>query len=99
MNPYELINAIHKYKLENILPNISVALRIFLTIPVTVASAERSFSKLKLVKIFPRRTMLQDRMVSLTRLSIESELARKIDFSNVIKIFAHQKAKKAMLKQ
>ena len=50
MNPYELINAIHKYKLENILPNISVALRIFLTIPVTVASAERSFSKLKLVK-------------------------------------------------
>ena len=43
--------------------------------------------------------MSQDRMVSLARLSIESELARKIDFSNVIKIFAHQKARKAMLKQ
>ena len=99
MNPYELINAIHKYKLENILPNISVALRIFLTIPVTVASAERSFSKLKLVKNYLRCTMLQDRMVSLARLSIECELARKIDFSNVIKIFAHQKARKAMLKQ
>ena len=99
MNPYELINAIHKYKLENILPNISVALRIFLTVPVTVASAERSFSKLKLVKNYLRSTMSQDRMVSFARLSIESELARKIDFSNVIKLFAHQKARKAMLKQ
>ena len=47
MAPHELINAIHNYKLENILPNVSVALRIFLTIPFTVASAERSFSKLK----------------------------------------------------
>lgn len=31
-------------------PNICVLLRIFLTIPVTVASAERSFSKLKIIK-------------------------------------------------
>ena len=31
-------------------------------------------------------------------LSIESELARKIDFSNLIKAFVHQKARKAMLK-
>ena len=31
-------------------PNLSVALRILLTVPVTVASAERSFSKLKLLK-------------------------------------------------
>ena len=29
------------------------------------------------------------------RLSIESELARKIDFNKVIKAFAHQKARKA----
>ena len=32
-------------------PNVSIAYRILLTIPVTVASAERSFSKLKLLKI------------------------------------------------
>ncbi len=31
-------------------PNVSVAYRILLTVPVTVASAERSFSKLKLLK-------------------------------------------------
>jgi len=32
-------------------PNVCISLRIFLTIPATAASAERIFSKLKLVKI------------------------------------------------
>jgi hypothetical protein len=31
-------------------PNISIAYRILFTVPVIVASAERSFSKLKLLK-------------------------------------------------
>jgi len=43
-------------------PNVSIAYRILLTIPVTVASAERSFSKLKLLKNYLRSTMLQDRL-------------------------------------
>jgi 20S proteasome alpha/beta subunit len=47
---------------------------ILLTIPDTVASAERSFSKLKLVKNYLRSTMSQDRLVDLARLSIESEI-------------------------
>jgi hypothetical protein len=42
-------------------PNASIAYQIMLTIPVTVASAERSFSKLKLSKSYLRSVMLQDR--------------------------------------
>jgi len=56
-------------------PNVCVSLRILLTMPATVASAERSFSKLKLIKNLSRTTMKQDRLVDLARLSIESEIA------------------------
>jgi hypothetical protein len=43
-------------------PNISITYRILYTVPVTVASAERSFSKLKLLKNYLRSTMSQDRL-------------------------------------
>ena len=38
-------------------PNVYIAYRILLTIPVTIASVERSFSKLKLIKSYLRFTM------------------------------------------
>uniref|UniRef100_H3B0B3 DUF4371 domain-containing protein n=1 Tax=Latimeria chalumnae TaxID=7897 RepID=H3B0B3_LATCH len=51
---------------------------LFLTIPITVASAERSFSKLKLRKNY-LGTMGQERLRGLGMLSIENERARKIN--------------------
>lgn len=41
-------------------PNLAIALRIMLTIPFTSAGAERSFSKLKLIKTYLRSTMSQE---------------------------------------
>jgi hypothetical protein len=69
---------------HNRLSSIYVSLRILLTIPATVSSAKRSFSKLKLVTNYLRSTMSQDRLVGIVRLTIESEIARKIYFDNVI---------------
>ncbi len=43
----DLLTFLHERKLTEIYPNMWVALRIFATLPVTVAAAERSFSKLK----------------------------------------------------
>ena len=76
------------------IPDVVTAFKIFLTLPVTVASAERSFSKLKLIKSYLRSTMSQDRLSGLSILSIENERARKVDLSNIVKTFAEQNARR-----
>ena len=48
------------------------ALLLFLTLPVSVATAERSFSKLRLIKNYLRSTMSQGRLRALALLSIEA---------------------------
>ncbi|KAL4622082.1 hypothetical protein ACB092_06G271700 [Castanea dentata] len=60
-------------------PNACIAYRILLTIAVTVASAERSFSKLKLIKSYLRSTMSQERLSGLAILSIEKEMLAELE--------------------
>ena len=74
--------------------NVTIALRILLTLPVTVASGERSFSKLKIIKNYLRSTMTQDRLVWLSTISIEKEILDNIDITSIIKDFAELKARK-----
>ena len=64
----ELLNALAEYRLENIFPNFSVSLKVFLAAPATVASAERSFSKLKIIKNYFRSSMGHNRLTNLARL-------------------------------
>lgn len=73
---------------------ILTACYIFLSIPVSVATAERSFSKLKLIKNFLRNTMGQERLSGLSILSIENQIARKIDVSSIVSVFANNKSRK-----
>ena len=54
-------------------PNLSTALQIFCCLPATVASGERSFSKLKLIKNYLRSCMGQDRLYELAMLNIEAD--------------------------
>ena len=68
--------------------NVSVAYRIILTVPVTVASAERSFSKLKLLKNYLRSTMPQERLNGLAMCTIEKDILDTIDLNTVLNDFA-----------
>ena len=74
--------------------NVYIAYRILLTILVTVATAERSFSKLKLLKSYLKSTMLQDKLNELAILSIESKVLELSDYKTLINSFAAKKARK-----
>ncbi|KAL8461686.1 hypothetical protein ACS0TY_032973 [Phlomoides rotata] len=84
--------------MDGCFPNAYIAYKILLTIPVTVASAERSFSKLKLIKTFLRSTMSQDRLNGLAMLSIQKELTGQIDYSDVINVFAAKTVRRVVFK-
>ncbi|XP_025418417.1 zinc finger MYM-type protein 1-like [Sipha flava] len=73
---------------------ICTACMLFLTLPVTVASAERSFSKLKLIKNYLRSTMCEERLSGLGILSIENDRARQLNLKEIINNFAEKKARK-----
>ncbi len=89
-----LASAPEKENLQSVFPDVDIALRIFLTLPVTNASGERSFSKLSLVKNSIRSSMLQDRLNHLTLMSLESDILRSLDFSDIIKDFSFRKSRK-----
>jgi len=60
-----LLSSILKTRLDEVYPNAFIALRIMLNCPNTVASAEGSFSKLKVIKTFNRPHMTNSRLSSL----------------------------------
>lgn len=90
----DVLNYIFSANLDQIFPNSVIALRILNTLPVTVASGERSFSKLKIIKNYLRTTMTQDRLVGLSLLAIEKELVNTLEYDDMVEEFAKLKARK-----
>lgn len=95
-SPLELLTFIVSYG-EDVFPNFRVTLQILLTIAVSIASCERSFSKLKLILSYLRASMGQDRLSDLALMSVEREALEKVDFDDVINQFASVKARKIKL--
>jgi hypothetical protein len=96
MSAYEIL---HFVKDAYCYPNASIAYRVLLTIPVIVALAERSFSKLKLLRNCLRSTMLQERLNGLAMCSIEKDILDIIDLDSVLEDFASKKCPKTPFKK
>jgi len=93
----QFLQFIIKWDFVESLPYLTLTLRFFLTICVSVASCERSFSKMKLIKNYLRSTMSQSRLSDLAVLSIENEVTRQTDFDDVIDQFAAMKTRRHSL--
>lgn len=93
--PLEALSIV-KYSKE-CFPNVDIALRILLTIPVTSACAERSFSKLKLIKTYLRNKLCQENLSGLSIISIKKNISETINYDDIIDQFAAKKARKVIL--
>jgi hypothetical protein len=84
-------------KRHDYFPNATIAYRVLLTILVTVASTEHSFSKLKLLKSYLRSTMTQERLNALAVIAIESDTLQKIEYEDIIEDFIFKNTMRIML--
>ena len=71
--------------------NIYVLLEIFGVLPVSVASAERSFSTMKQIKTFLRNKTGDERLSSLALLTIHKEVTSQLDPEKIVDEFAKKK--------
>lgn len=83
--------------LKETFPNVETILRVFLTIPVSNATGERSFSALKRVKNYLRSGLSQEHLNSLSILYIESKALVDVNYDEVIDTFSTIKARKKFM--
>ena len=67
---------------------------LLMTIPVSVAKDERTFSRLKLVKTPLRSTMSDSRLESLLLMSCEKDITDNIDIEDLAKDWANLKTRR-----
>ena len=77
---------------RDVFPTLCIAYRLLLTIGYSIASYERSFSKLKLIKTCIRSYMVQKSLTSLALISIEREFLSADVKNEVVQIFSDRRA-------
>ena len=64
--------------------DVLTACLLFLTLPITVASAERSYSKHKLIKNYLRNSLSQDWLKNISILNIENKRIQELNIDKII---------------
>lgn len=94
----DMFKILKELNLCSTFPNLETALRIFLSIPISNCSGERSFSLLKRLKSKSRSTMDQDKLSNLAILCIESDVTDRLNYDDIIANFAEKKSRKMSVK-
>ena len=72
---------------KTILSEVYCLIQIFLSIPVTTATAEWTFSSLKWLKTFFRSTMTQPRLNTFMLMYVHRDLTESMDLTYIAKSF------------
>ena len=91
MAPQDVLTFLVQQKHLDNVPKASIALLVVLTLPVSVASAERSSFMLRFIKTFGRFERLQNRLDALAR-SLEPGYASALNMAELSTKFAKKKA-------
>ncbi|KAF4679972.1 hypothetical protein FOZ60_014264, partial [Perkinsus olseni] len=73
---------------------LTLLLRLYSTIPVGVASAERAFSRMSFIKNKFRSTTSQERLNGLSLIAIENDVANSLSYGDLLRDFAEKKARR-----
>jgi len=95
-NPVAQLKFIKDMQIPHAFQNVETCLQIFLTMPITNCSSERSFFSLKRIKNRLRSTLSQENIDALGILSIESDITANLSFDDVIDHFSKQKVRKCL---
>ena len=90
----DVLQWLGKHHLCKSTPYLFMSLMLYLTVAVSIASCERSSSKLKLIKCYLEWTMGESRLSALSILSIKSDLVETLFFDDIISEFASMKARR-----
>jgi hypothetical protein len=85
----ETLNALAA--IQSFYPNMHRLFEIFAVIPVTTATAERSFSTLKRIKISPRNSVDDERLSNLALIHIHHDIATCLNVEEIINAFCKDK--------
>lgn len=101
LDVYELYQHFQNSLLGDTFPQVTTLCGLFLTLPVSVASAERSFSALKRIHTYMRNSQKQERLSDLAILSIEKHSLLKIKnlpgfYDNVLAHFVRKNRRIAL---
>ena len=72
---------------KSMLPEVHKLLRLYLTIPITTATSERTFSAVRHVLTYKRATMTQKRLNNCLLTYVHKDLTDRLDMTEIAKEF------------
>ena len=95
-NSINLFGFIRDHHLEDLFPNVNIALQLYFTMAVTSCTAERSFSYLKRIKNYLRSTLTEGKLNDFRILRIEGNFLNSPDHDEVTNEFASMESRKKL---